>query len=287
MQQKIKTKIMEKINKNEVKMKPKWWFVVGSVLSLLGVTLSGVVAAYMFNLGVFLGKANGFGRGMRFEQTIKVLPWWILLVAVLMLVSGVLLLKQYDFSYKKNFGLVVLGLVVSVMLMGTVLNGLGVNENMARQKGVGGKFYGSLSNSLVNSVPNKAADMNLESALKVAIDDEYKAWTTYKAILEKFGEVRPFSNIIRAEEQHISMLETLFKKYGLDVPENNWIGKVVAPESVSIACNIGAEAEIDNYKLYEDKLIPQVSDYVDVVSVFNNLASASKNKHLVAFERCK
>ena len=32
--------------------------------------------------------------------------------------------------------------------------------------------------------------------------------------------------IIRAEEQHISSLKSLFDKYGLEIPKDNWTNKV-------------------------------------------------------------
>ena len=42
------------------------------------------------------------------------------------------------------------------------------------------------------------SDINLEAVLLEALDDERKAEATYAAVIEKFGEVRPFINIIDA-----------------------------------------------------------------------------------------
>ena len=48
------------------------------------------------------------------------------------------------------------------------------------------------------------SDINLEAVLLEALDDERKAEATYAAVIEKFGEVRPFINIIDAERrQHV------------------------------------------------------------------------------------
>jgi hypothetical protein len=125
-----------------------------------------------------------------------------------------------------------------------------------------------------------------KEALIEAINDEYKARALYEKTIEKFGFVRPFSMIIRAEEQHISSLKSLFDKYGLEIPKDDWTNKVSVEKTIQQACQAGVDAEIANAKLYQDKLLPMVSDYEDIKLVFNHLMNASQEKHLVAFERC-
>ena len=113
-----------------------------------------------------------------------------------------------------------------------------------------------------------------------------KAHALYKKTIEKFGAIRPFSMIIRSEEQHISSLKALFDKYGLEIPEDNWYTKVSPEETLQKTCQLGVDAEIANAKLYKDKLLPMVSEYEDIKLVFTNLMNASQEKHLPAFERC-
>lgn len=48
----------------------------------------------------------------------------------------------------------------------------------------------------------------LAELLKEAILDEYKARDTYQKIIDKFGPVRPFINIVEAEQSHIEILQT-------------------------------------------------------------------------------
>ncbi|TXG80643.1 MAG: DUF2202 domain-containing protein [Thermomicrobiales bacterium] len=124
-------------------------------------------------------------------------------------------------------------------------------------------------------------------ALVAALDDEYKAFATYQSVMEKFGAVRPFIMISRAEEQHIAALKSLYDKYGVAVPENQYLGMLSAPDSVSAACQTGVDAEIANAALYDDRLLPAVSAYPDIVRVFTNLRNASADRHLPAFERCR
>lgn len=123
-------------------------------------------------------------------------------------------------------------------------------------------------------------------ALDAAIDDEYKALSTYLAVIDEFGAVRPFSMIKGAEESHIASLKAVYDKYGLEAPENEYLGNIAPPSTLANSCALGVEAEIANAALYRDQLLPAVTVYPDITAVFNNLMSASENKHLPSFERC-
>lgn len=127
----------------------------------------------------------------------------------------------------------------------------------------------------------------IKNTLDQAIDDEYKAYSTYLGIIKKFGNVRPFSMIIRAEEQHISSLKTIYDKYGINIPNNDWAEKITLPSTIKEACQSGFDAETSNVSLYQEKLLPLVKRYPDITSVFQNLMNASLQKHLPAFEKCK
>ncbi len=125
-----------------------------------------------------------------------------------------------------------------------------------------------------------------KQSLMTALDDEYRALATYQATTEKLGMVRPFSMISRAEEQHISMLKSLFDKYGVVIPENKYLSTVTAPATIQAACQVGVDAEIANAALYRDTLLPTVTAYPDMTQVFTNLMTASEERHLPAFDRC-
>jgi len=128
---------------------------------------------------------------------------------------------------------------------------------------------------------------NVKEALDKAILDEYKALSTYEAVINKFGSTRPFSMIKDAEEQHIASLKAIYDKYGASVPENILIGTVSVPTTLQESCQVGVDAEIANAALYKNELLPEVKDYADITMVFENLMNASQLKHLPAFERCK
>jgi len=121
-------------------------------------------------------------------------------------------------------------------------------------------------------------------ALNQVLQDEYHAWAVYDQVIQDFGEISPFVEIRAAESRHAAAVESLFEKYDLTVPENEWTGNVPSFESVEAACAAGAQAEIDNAGLYDAALAS--TDRRDLTNVFTNLQSASLNQHLPAFQDC-
>ncbi len=125
---------------------------------------------------------------------------------------------------------------------------------------------------------------HLTLALTEALQDEYKARATYRAIIQRFGPVRPFVNIVESEERHIQALLPLFSRYGIPVPEDDWPARVMIPDSIPQACADGVQAEIENGAMYE-RLLAMTTNYPDVQQVFRNLQRASQTNHLPAFQR--
>ncbi len=121
-------------------------------------------------------------------------------------------------------------------------------------------------------------------ALHEALDDEYKAISTYEQVIADFGPVRPFSNIIDAERRHVEALRSLYERYDVTMPANPWQGKVPTYESLHHACLAGVTAEIDNATMY-DRLLT-MTNRSDIIGVFQNLRRASQDNHLRAFQRC-
>jgi len=121
-------------------------------------------------------------------------------------------------------------------------------------------------------------------ALVEAIEDEYKARAFYEAVINKFGSVRPFSNIVNAEARHAQRLAALLIKYGMPVPPDTFTGTIETPDSLKTACKISIDGEIENLKMY-DRFLSFVQE-PDISAAFSQLRDASANRHLPAFERC-
>ena len=123
----------------------------------------------------------------------------------------------------------------------------------------------------------------LEKRLNRALMDEYHARNSYRQIIAAFGPVRPFSNIVEAEQTHINLLLPLYEKYSIPVPAEPKTAAADVPESLEQACRIAVQAEEDNIALYDELL--SATDEPDVIAVFKQLQAASRDHHLPAFRR--
>lgn len=121
----------------------------------------------------------------------------------------------------------------------------------------------------------------LPEMLTIAIEDEYLAYARYENVIRKFGNIRPFTNILKAEAMHISALNPLFDKYGVSLPENKARNHVVEPATLADAFKDGVEGEIVNIKMYKTFLKQNIPSAV--ASVFTALKNASE-RHLAVFE---
>lgn len=130
---------------------------------------------------------------------------------------------------------------------------------------------------------NPAVTPALTSALTSAYRAETAALATYRNVIAALGSTAPFSNIEKAEQQHVSTLSALFARYGIAVPTAG-TGQT-SPSTRTAACQLGVTVEEQTISLYTTQL-PNVSAYPDVTTAFQNLLTASQDDHLPAFQHC-
>jgi len=137
---------------------------------------------------------------------------------------------------------------------------------------------------MTKAKPGQPLSDTEKAALDTLIQDEMRGRDAYNNVLATFGQVRPFSNIVKAEERHIAVLKMVYERYGLTAPED--VKEKEAPKFASVkkACEWAIGFEKDNAALYE-KYLAQ-TDRTDVQNVFTMLRNASLYHHLPAFERC-
>jgi len=136
----------------------------------------------------------------------------------------------------------------------------------------------------VEGLPKEFVSNDEIDALDKALQYEYRAHASFKTVIDKFGEIEPFTSIVKAEENQASELEKIYEKYELEVPSNNWEDFDPGFESISEACEGGVQVEIANIILY-NSLFNQI-DNKDIIAVFTSLKNVAQFKHLGAFQRC-
>jgi rubrerythrin len=124
----------------------------------------------------------------------------------------------------------------------------------------------------------------VEQVLRIACYDEYRANAYYQKVIDTFGAVEPFINIVQAEVRHYGMIERLCVQYGVAVPINDWYEKIQIGSTLQKCCEDGVNAEVANVEMY-DYLLEFVTQS-DIREVFWREQAASYNNHLPAFSRC-
>lgn len=188
--------------------------------------------------------------------------------------------------FLKLFGIVLSLGILSIMIVNPVQaaanegrggpGGKNQNSGAVNQRGNGGTGL-----AFVETEPLSTAEVE---SLQAAIMEEYMAYNTYSEIIVQYGQVTPFSRIVKAEYQHASALIRLADYYNVEVPENAGQTFDFSYTTLAEACQVGVEIEtLDAADL--QKLISETEN-PNLIRVYTNLMNASLNKHLVAFEAC-
>jgi hypothetical protein len=128
------------------------------------------------------------------------------------------------------------------------------------------------------AVNAKAAD-----ALRETLLDERRAGAFYTSVMDRYGQVRPFSNVVHAEKRHAAVIESLMTRHGVAIPNDAPTNLPAVPGTLAECNRLAAQLERDNIAMY-DRVLTDVSA-PDIRAAFENLRAASLNNHLPAFER--
>jgi hypothetical protein len=178
---------------------------------------------------------------------------------------------------------------VLVLLLGTALIGSAIaceSDNSPTSPALMNQGSGMGAGSGTGLVTSVAPlDPAVRAAMDRAIDDEYHAEEIYLAVLEDFGDIIPFSNVVYAEARHSASIAGLYLNRGLTVPANDWNADNV-PHFVSVAaaCAAAVQAEEANINMYDEMLKLELP--FDVERVFTNNRWASAQNHMPAFQLC-
>lgn len=126
--QDIEKNIMSRVRSKTITMKPKWYFVLGSIFMIIGLISFSLIGVFLTNLTFFLTRQHGPMGQWRLEQILNSFPLWVPLIAIVGIVFGILFLKKYDFSYKKNFSLIVLGFILTIIVIAFILDISGLDN---------------------------------------------------------------------------------------------------------------------------------------------------------------
>lgn len=129
----IENTVMNQIHQGNIKMRPKAYFIFGSILTFVGLVSAIITSIFMIGLTRFLFRTNyGWRAQYRLEQIFSEFPFWIILVAIIGLVLGIWLIRKYDFSYKIPRSVLVVGFILAMITAGLLIDIMGINDVLIR-----------------------------------------------------------------------------------------------------------------------------------------------------------
>lgn len=144
---------MKKIHTEKIEMKPRIYFILGSIITLGSLIISFISTVFFLNLIKFLLRSHGPMGQIRLEQLLTSFPWWAPVLAILGLIIGIKLLKEYDFSYKNNFVTIVIGFLIVIIIGVWLIDLSGLNNIWFRQGPMRGVMKQYLQNN--NDIPDQ------------------------------------------------------------------------------------------------------------------------------------
>lgn len=152
--------VMDKIHDHKIKMRPRAYFIVGSILTFIGLVFSIFTAIFFVGLVRFSIRAQGPMASYRIDKMLSSFPWWTAVVAILGILAGLYLLNKYDFSYKIKPTIFVTGLVFAIIFAGLLVDIVGLNDNLARRNGMGRMMRKYIPENRENFMPARGMYLN-------------------------------------------------------------------------------------------------------------------------------
>ena len=129
----IKKSVLSVVQSGGVTMRPRWHFILGTTLSAIGITISAALSLLAIHLLRFRLTHPGIGAARKLDFILNNLPWYIPVFALVGLLGGYLLLRRYDFSYRKNFGYILLAVLIGLILGSYTLSTLRLDDFLTRR----------------------------------------------------------------------------------------------------------------------------------------------------------
>jgi len=143
----IEKNVVTLIKSGQIKMKPRWHFMLGSLAMIIGLIALVLVLIFLISLISFSLRTHGPMGAIRYQQIISSFPWWAPILALVGIYFGVITFRKYDFSYKKNFLTVVIVFLGVILVSGWLINYFGFDSAWLKRgplKGVYQQYDGGM-----------------------------------------------------------------------------------------------------------------------------------------------
>ncbi len=150
-------KVLNKLENSQVKMRPKAYFILKTVLIALAIIVVTLFALYLTSFIVFALRASGLWYLPKFGFSgigalITLLPWLLIFIAALLIVVMEILVKYFSFAYRRPILFSMLGIILLVLLGGLLIDKTQFHADLfqkaqERRLPIAGELYRNLGTS--------------------------------------------------------------------------------------------------------------------------------------------
>lgn len=125
----------------------------------------------------------------------------------------------------------------------------------------------------------------VRAALDDALQDAYRTFYTYDAVLDELGAVAPFSTIVATEQSYTTTLAALYAGRNATPPASAWSGgNVPRFTNLQQACMAAEESEVATELMFERLLRLNLPS--DIRAAFETLRATARTTHRLQFRNC-
>ncbi len=133
----ITDSVMSEINEGHVKMRPKFYFVLGMLALASGLILTIIIGVWFTGIASYHLRHHDPLSFITLGQHgwnafLRTFPFIPLLLALTAVGIGIWLIRKYEISYKHSFLGIILSVVFAVIAAGYVVDALGINEQLVK-----------------------------------------------------------------------------------------------------------------------------------------------------------
>lgn len=197
----IKNKVLLAIETGKVKMKPRWEFVLQTILIILGAIILVLALLYLFSFIIFIMRQSGlwfipaFGlKGVM--PFLESLPWFLILLVVGAIIILEFLVKHFSFIYRKPVLYSLVGIVGMVIFGSLALANSQFHRGMFEKAELDNL---PLAGELYKEYGKKKYENIAEGMIKEVAESEYvienRRGDTIKVLFDKKLKVDPINDL--------------------------------------------------------------------------------------------
>ena len=132
----IRERVLEAIKSGQVKMRPKWHFILKTALAAIGGIILLLAILYFTSLIIFMMRRTTgiwfvqiFGPHEWFDFLLS-LPWLLIIFALLFVIILEILVERYSFAYRRPLLYSAIGIVILAVIGGFLVAGTSLHDRL-------------------------------------------------------------------------------------------------------------------------------------------------------------